>query len=239
MTKQEQIEEMVLAVPQTIVAYDANPKGQRLYGEQRQQIAEALYNAGYRKVPDGAVVLTPEERDDEMKATNEILAERDDLKEKVESLKSEKEGWKMRYSDSGQKNKKLSIKNAQLKAENEQLKAKLEKNPLAIKQKIMEEDDYELTEREQATLFLDRMESDVEILHDIVENLDELLGKGIDEYIKGIDGVEGLKDMWERSAVRAFAEKLRKRLSEDRVSNDNVVINANYEIDELLKEYEQ
>lgn len=125
-----------------------------------------------------------------------------------------------------------------LKAENEQLKVKLEKNPLAIKQKIMEEDDYELTEREQATLFLDRMGSDVEILHDIVENLDELLGKGIDEYIKGIDGVEGLKDMWERSAVRDFAEKLRKRLTEDRVSNDNVVINANYEIDELLKEYE-
>ena len=125
-----------------------------------------------------------------------------------------------------------------LKAENEQLKVKLEKNPLAIKQKIMEEDDYELTEREQATLFLDRMGSDVEILHDIVENLDELLGKGIDEYIKGIDGVEGLKDMWERSAVREFAEKLRKRLTADRVSNDNVVINANYEIDELLKEYE-
>lgn len=125
-----------------------------------------------------------------------------------------------------------------LKAENEQLKVKLEKNPLAIKQNIMEEDDYELTEREQATLFLDRMESDVEILHDIVENLDELLGKGIDEYIKGIDGVEGLKDMWERSAVREFAEKLRKRLTADRVSNDNVVINANYEIDELLKEYE-
>lgn len=82
-----------------------------------------------------------------------------------------------------------------LKAENEQLKAKLEKNPLAIKQKIMEEDDYELTEREQATLFLDRMGSDVEILHDIVENLDELLGKGINDYIMGIDGVEGIKDM--------------------------------------------
>lgn len=124
-----------------------------------------------------------------------------------------------------------------LKAENEQLKVKLEKNPLAIKQKIMEEDDYELTEREQATLFLDRMGSDVEILHDIVENLDELLGKGINDYIMGIDGVEGLKDMWERSAVKEFAEKLRKRLTEDRVSNDNVVINANYEIDELLKEY--
>lgn len=121
-TKQDQIDKMLLDVPQTIVAYDANPKGQHLYGEQRRQIAVALYDVGYRKVPDGAVVLTPEERDEEMKATNEILAERDDLKEKVESLKSEKEGWKMRYSDSGQKNKKLSIKNTQLKAENKQLK---------------------------------------------------------------------------------------------------------------------
>ena len=150
---------------------------------------------------------------DDIRELIDMLAEGANLKEKLDEIK-------------------------RLEKENEQLKAKLEKNPLAIKQKIMEEDDYELTEREQATLFLDRMESDVEILNDIVENLDELLGKGIDEYIKGIAGVEGLKDMWERSAVMAFAEKLRKRLTEDRVSNDNVVINANYEIDELLKEYE-
>ena len=120
-----------------------------------------------------------------------------------------------------------------LKAENEQLKAKLEKNPMAIKQKIMEEDDYELTEREQATLFLDRMESDVEILNDIVENLDELLGKGIDEYIKGIDGVEGLKDMWERSAVMTFADKVKEKYS---LYDDRHIL---YRIiDELLKEYE-
>ena len=104
---------------------------------------------------------------------------------------------------------------------------------MAIKQKIMEEDDYELTEREQATLFLDRMESDVEILHDIVENLDELLGKGIDEYIKGIDGVEGLKDMWERSAVMEFAEKLKEKYS---LYDDRHIL---YRIiDELLREYE-
>ena len=127
-----------------------------------------------------------------------------------------------------------------LKAENEQLKVKLEKNPLAIKQKIMEEDDYELTEREQATLFLDRMESDVEILHDIVENLDELLGKGINDYIMGIDGVEGIKDMWERSAVRAFAEKLKKYSYTDNCFTDGkwhryVLVS---DIDELLKEYE-
>ncbi len=48
MTKQEQIEAMMLDVPQTIVAYDANPKGQHLYGEQRLQIAEILYDKGYR-----------------------------------------------------------------------------------------------------------------------------------------------------------------------------------------------
>lgn len=40
------------------------------------------------------------------------------------------------------------------------------------------------------------------------------------------------------SVRKEFAEKLRKRLTADRVSNDNVVINANYEIDELLREYE-
>lgn len=82
------------------------------------------------------------------------------------------------------------------------------------------------------------LEKQIKHLNTIVERLDELLGKGINDYIMGIDGVEGLKDMWERSAVREFAEKLRKRLTEDRVSNDNVVINANYEIDELLREYE-
>ena len=128
-----------------------------------------------------------------------------------------------------------------LKAENEQLKVKLEKNPLAIKQKIMEEDDYELTEREQATLFLDRMGSDVEILHDIVENLDELLGKGINDYIMGIDGVEGIKDMWERSAVREFAEKLKEKLFSvfgKTMCSDLDTEDITDIIDELLKEYE-
>ena len=46
----KQIEELMLTIPQTIVAYDQNPKGQHLYGEQRLQIAEAVYDAGYRKI---------------------------------------------------------------------------------------------------------------------------------------------------------------------------------------------
>ena len=132
---------------------------------------------------------------------------------------------------------KVNLKNEikRLEKENEQLKAKLEKNPLAIKQKIMEEDDYELTEREQATLFLDRMGSDVEILHDIVENLDELLGKGINDYIMGIDGVDGVKDMWERSAVMEFAEKVKAKSYVNDYCREVVEIEK---IDELLKEYE-
>ena len=94
-----------------------------------------------------------------------------------------------------------------------------------------------MTEQDEIKM-LNKLKAEIKHLNTIVERLDELLGKGINDYIMGIDGVEGLKDMWERSAVRDFAEKLRKRLTEDRVSNDNVVINANYEIDELLKEYE-
>lgn len=50
--KEKQIKEMLFVCPQVVVAYDGNPKGQHLYGEQRQQIAEAYYNAGYRKVGD-------------------------------------------------------------------------------------------------------------------------------------------------------------------------------------------
>lgn len=46
----KEIEEIMLAVPQKIVAYDMNPKGQHLYGEQRQEIAEALYDKGYGNV---------------------------------------------------------------------------------------------------------------------------------------------------------------------------------------------
>ena len=45
----EEIKELMLTIPQIIVAYDANPKGQHLYDDQRLQIAKTLYNAGYRK----------------------------------------------------------------------------------------------------------------------------------------------------------------------------------------------
>lgn len=49
--------------------------------------AEALYNAGYRKVPENAVIIPAEERDEEMKEINKTLAERDELKAEIERLK--------------------------------------------------------------------------------------------------------------------------------------------------------
>ena len=88
----------------------------------------------------------------------------------------------------------------------------------------------------------DKLKADIDRLNTIVERLDELLGKGINDYIMGIDGVEGLKDMWERSAVREFAEKVKGKSEMFLVAKDNGVYGEKLyvsieEIDELLKEY--
>ena len=80
------------------------------------------------------------------------------------------------------------------------------------------------------------LEKQIKHLNTIVENLDELLGKGINEYIMGIDGVEGIKDMWERSAVMAFAEKIKEKSYVNNYCREVVEIEK---IDELLKEYEK
>ena len=87
----------------------------------------------------------------------------------------------------------------------------------------------------------DDLKAEIKHLNTIVERLDELLGKGINDYIMGIDGVEGIKDMWERSAVMAFAEKLKKCSYTDNCFTDGkwhryVLVS---DIDELLKEYER
>lgn len=118
-------------------------------------IAEALYNAGYRKVPDGAVILTPEERDEELKACNEKQAE---LEAEIEILK---------------------IQNNNLEIAFDRLNARSE-----------------------------RFESNMKSVLEIEK----------------------------RKAVEEFAEKVKERLMQDRVTNDNVVIVAGVLIDELLKE---
>lgn len=82
------------------------------------------------------------------------------------------------------------------------------------------------------------LEKQIKHINTIVERLDDLLWKGIDAYIMGIDGVEGLKDMWERSAVREFADKLKKVIHEKDYIQGYAEIGLIEEIDELLKEYE-
>ena len=87
----------------------------------------------------------------------------------------------------------------------------------------------------------DKLKADIDRLNTIVERLDELLGKGINDYIMGIDGVEGIKDMWERSAVREFAEKLKAKLLAifgKTICSDLDTEDITDIIDELLKEYE-
>lgn len=79
------------------------------------------------------------------------------------------------------------------------------------------------------------LEEQIKHLNTIVERLDELLGKGINDYIMGIDGVEGLKDMWERSAVREFTDKVKAKSYVNNYCREVVEIDK---IDELLKEYE-
>ena len=87
----------------------------------------------------------------------------------------------------------------------------------------------------------DKLKAEIKHLNTIVERLDELLGKGINDYIMGIDGVEGIKDMWERSAVRQFAEKVRAKLFYvfgKTICSDLDTEDITDIIDELLKEYE-
>ena len=91
-----------------------------------------------------------------------------------------------------------------------------------------------MTEQEEIKM-LNKLKAEIKHLNTIVERLDELLGKGINDYIMGIDGVEGIKDMWERSAVREFAEKVKSKSYVNNYCREVVEVEK---IDELLKEYE-
>lgn len=65
MNKEQQIEEMA-----TFIHGRRDKNGS-------EKTAKALFEAGYRKVPKYAVILSPEERDEEMKAYNEDKKERE------------------------------------------------------------------------------------------------------------------------------------------------------------------
>ena len=108
MTKQEQVKEILEVIKHCgdYTNRDCAECDYRLYGEcknQKQCEAEALYNEGYRKVPFGATVLAPEDRNDEIREMHEILEGRDELIAKVGIL--------------GRENYDLNAENKQLKTE--------------------------------------------------------------------------------------------------------------------------
>ena len=95
-TEQEQIEAMKLTIPQTIVAYDMNPQGQHLYGEQRLQIAEELIKAGYGDVSEYKAEierLRQEVRDTDKMARNTIEQYRAENKELENALKQSDDNY--------------------------------------------------------------------------------------------------------------------------------------------------
>ena len=93
MNKEQQIKEIMMTIPQIIVAYNGDPKGQHLYGEQRLQIAEVLYNAGYRKVPKGSFICSGSEANLDVEVCNNCeMQQADELFERdkeIERLKAE------------------------------------------------------------------------------------------------------------------------------------------------------
>lgn len=121
MNKEQQIEE----IEQFIYDYVDSKQTERVYllssrvnelakpFVHNKGLAEALYNAGYRKVPDCAVILTPKERDEELKACNEKQAE---LENEIERLKADNEALQMWNNASAERNQKLYETNKCLKS---------------------------------------------------------------------------------------------------------------------------
>ena len=92
MTEQEQIEEMAMSIAECNgTTCDNCALKCKAY-----ITCEILYDKDYRKVPENAVILTSEERDEEMKETNKILSERDELKAENAELKSKIEELKLK-----------------------------------------------------------------------------------------------------------------------------------------------
>lgn len=86
--------------------------------------AENMYERGYRKVPDGAVILTPEERDAELKAYNEAKAEFEAQMaiERANYYNKGVEDGREDFEHLKQRNKELYEEINRLKADNEALK---------------------------------------------------------------------------------------------------------------------
>lgn len=99
MNKEQQITEIANSMADTM---------SKSFGLRYKDFAEKIYDLGYRKVPDYAVILTPEERDEELKACNEKQAE---LEAEIARLKADNEALQMWNNCSAETIQKLSETN--------------------------------------------------------------------------------------------------------------------------------
>lgn len=104
MNKEQQIKEICKLICATCAQFD----GCVINCKAHRDTAETLFNAGYRKVPNCAVILTPEERDEELKACNEKQAE---LEAEIDRLKADNEALQMWNNCSAETIQKLSETN--------------------------------------------------------------------------------------------------------------------------------
>lgn len=90
----------------------------------------------------------------------------------------------------------------------------------------------------------DLYESETQKLKEEKQELKTALKQAEDNYSRAFERlkaqereIERLKEEKKQAQIDAL-NKLRERITKDRVANDTVVINANYEIKELIKEIE-
>ena len=136
-------------------------------------VANAIYNAGYRKVPDGAVILTPEERDEELKACNEKQAE---LENEIKRLKADNKALEM-WNDA------YTEENEKLKKQNEIAHFFLD-NALSHIDADKQIDNYMQASKEGAQEFAKKLKSKLHDLGDGGEKGAYLTENDIDNFLK-------------------------------------------------------
>lgn len=83
------------------------------------------------------------------------------------------------------------------------------------------------------------LQTEIEDLKDEIFYLERKIAirdNALDDREKEIERLEGNQDDIVNYARIDVLNELKKRITKDRVANDTVVINANYEIDKMIKE---
>lgn len=196
--------------------------------------AEILYNAGYRKVPDCAVILTSKERDEEIKACNEKQAE---LENEIERLKADAvkefaeklKGKLQDFGDGGEKGAYITEKDIYEAVEKpvDTSKRKYESIDGIVRGFVVKDGKILYV-----TNILDGCRHEFKDIHEICAELNNSM-KEIDRLMELNDNLRFQLDECKKSTAKKFAEKLKDKC---KVYEDRHIYYRL--IDELLKEYE-